>query len=75
MQHSIPFVPKGGGHSEWSTIGSQGFVIDLSLYSGVKVNKERQTATIWGSLLSKPLAVALADAGLFTGMMSRIGLF
>ena len=67
MQRSIPFVTRSGGHSEWSTIGSQGFIIDLSLYSGVEINEEARTATLRGSILAKPVAVALAEAGMFTG--------
>lgn len=67
MQESTPFVVRSGGHSEWSTIGSQGFVIDLSLYSGVAVHKEARAVTLKGSILAKPLAVALAEAGMFTG--------
>ncbi|KAJ7655416.1 hypothetical protein B0H17DRAFT_868521, partial [Mycena rosella] len=28
-QHNVAFVPKSGGHSLWSTIGTEGFVVDL----------------------------------------------
>lgn len=45
---SIPFVPKSGGHSEWSTTGPHGIIIDLSLYKSVSVNREAQTATLTG---------------------------
>ena len=69
MQESTPFVIRSGGHSEWSTIGSHGFVIDLSLYSSVEVLKEAHAVTLRGSILAKPLAVALAEAGMFTGTL------
>ena len=71
MQQSIPFVARSGGHSEWSTIDSRGFIIDLSLYSGVEANQEARTGTLRGSILAKPVAVALADAGLFTGTLGK----
>lgn len=64
-------MTRSGGHSEWSTIGSQGSVIDLSLYSGVEVHKEARAVTLKGSILAKPLAVALAEAGMFTGKTTR----
>lgn len=67
MHQSIPFVTRSGGHSEWSTIDDRGFIIDLSLYSGIEVSKEPKAVTIRGSVLSKPLAVALAESGMFTG--------
>lgn len=68
FKYSVPFVTKSGGHSEWSTIGSEGIIIDLSLYKGVEVDKSSNTATIKGSILSKDVAVALAEAGFFTGI-------
>ncbi|KAL8765004.1 MAG: hypothetical protein Q9209_007774 [Squamulea sp. 1 TL-2023] len=61
-------LPDYGGHSEWSTIDDRGFIIDLSLYSSIKVNKDAKAVTIRGSVLSKPLAVALADSGMFTAL-------
>lgn len=64
----MPFVTKSGGHSNWSTIGSEGFVIDLSEYSGVEIDSKEACAKIQGSILSKALAVKLADAGYFAGM-------
>lgn len=67
VRSSIPFVPRSGGHSEWSTIGDDGVAIDLSKYSGIKVNVDAREATLRGSILSKQVAVALADAKLFTG--------
>lgn len=63
----MPFVIKSGGHSEWSTIDGSGVIIDLSKYAGVEVDSQTQTATLRGSILSKEVAVALADVGLFAG--------
>ncbi|RAL03299.1 FAD-binding oxidoreductase [Aspergillus ibericus CBS 121593] len=64
---SIPFVAKSGGHSPWSTIGAEGFIIDLTLYSDVRVNPDG-TATIVGGILAKQVSVCLAEAGLFTAL-------
>lgn len=69
---SVPFVPRSGGHSEWSTIGEDGIIIDLSKYKGIEVDAPNRKATLKGSILSKQVAVALADAGFFTG---KIGTF
>lgn len=64
---SVPFVIKSGGHSEWSTIDDRGVIIDLSKFSEIEVDSETQTAILKGSILSKQVADALADVGLFTG--------
>ena len=58
---------KSGGHSEYSTIGSNGIIIDLSLYKGIEVDRTSGTATLKGSILTKDVATALAEAGYFTG--------
>ncbi|KAI1269242.1 FAD-binding domain-containing protein [Xylariaceae sp. FL1019] len=34
-QNSVPFLAKSGGQSEWSTIGEDGIVINLSKYSTI----------------------------------------
>lgn len=68
LKLSIPLVPKSGGHSPWSTIGTEGIIIDLSLYSDVRVDAGARTATVIGSVLAKEVSVRLAEAGLFTGM-------
>ncbi|TVY32060.1 FAD-linked oxidoreductase [Lachnellula subtilissima] len=65
---SVPFVMKSGGHSEYSTIGSNGIIIDLSLYKGIEVDKNSGTATLKGSILTKDVAIALAEAGCFTAL-------
>ena len=36
IKSSIPFVAKSGGCSEWSTIGDNGFFVDLTHYSAIK---------------------------------------
>lgn len=64
---SIPFVTKGAGHSEWSTIGTNGFIIDLTHYSAIKVDAKARTAIIKGGITQKDVAVRLAEEGLFTG--------
>ncbi|KAI0834012.1 FAD-binding domain-containing protein [Hypoxylon sp. FL0890] len=38
IQTSVPFVAKAGGHSSWSTIGSSGFILDLSQIKSVEVD-------------------------------------
>jgi FAD binding domain len=67
LRSSVPFVTRSGGHSEWSTIDGSGIIIDLSKYSGIEVDREGRKATLKGSILSKSVAVALAEARLFTG--------
>ncbi|KAI1124901.1 hypothetical protein F5Y10DRAFT_248289 [Nemania abortiva] len=65
---SVPFVTKSGGHSQWSTIGKHGIIIDLGKYSAVTVNDGAKTATLEGSILSKDVAIALAAEGFFTAL-------
>lgn len=67
VKSSIPFVAKSGGCSEWSTIGGNGLVIDLTHYSAVEVDAKARTATIRGGVTQKEVAVRLAEEGLFTG--------
>lgn len=67
VKSSVPFVTRSGGHSEWSTIDGRGIIIDLSKYSGIEVDAKNRKVILKGSILSKPVAVALAKAGLFTG--------
>lgn len=68
VKASIPFVTRGGGHSEWSTIGEEGVITDLSGYCRIVVDEEARTATVEGGVLSKEVAVRLAEVGLCTGM-------
>jgi FAD binding domain len=70
LKSSTPFVARSGGHSEWSTIGKNGVIIDLGRYKSVEIDEVNQTAILKGSILSKEVAVALADAGMFTGKLS-----
>ncbi|KAK8069828.1 FAD binding domain-containing protein [Apiospora phragmitis] len=65
---SVPFFPRSGGHSEWSTIGEDGIIIDLSKCHGIDIDAAGRKATLRGSILSKQVAVALADAGFFTAL-------
>lgn len=68
-KHQIPFVPVCGGHSLWSTIGSDGFILDLTSYKSVQVNAAEHQATITGGTLMKELATALASEGECAGMI------
>ena len=63
-EHGIPFVPKSGGHSQWSTIGSEGIIVDLSYYKNVVVNKSAQTVKIQGGVVNKDVIEALYAEGL-----------
>lgn len=67
VKSSIPFVTKSGGGSEWSTIGDNGVIIDLTHYSAVEVDWKTRTAAIRGGVSQKEVAVRLAEEGLFTG--------
>lgn len=62
-RYQIPFVPVCGGHSLWSTIGSEGFILDLTTYKSIQVNAAEHQATIRGGILMKELATALAIKG------------
>ncbi|KAI0172810.1 hypothetical protein GGR52DRAFT_572627 [Hypoxylon sp. FL1284] len=56
---SVPFVPASGGHSQWSSIGQDGIIIDLSRYKGVTVDAANNLATVRGGTRMKELQVAL----------------
>lgn len=70
VKASIPFVPKSGGHSQWSTIGQDGIIIDLSHYKDIYYNKEKEDnlVTVKGGTLMKELQTALHGRRQFTGM-------
>ncbi|EAT82263.1 hypothetical protein HBI56_238390 [Parastagonospora nodorum] len=68
VESAVPFVTKSGGHSEWSTIDQSGIIIDLSKYSGIDIDAVGCKATLRGSIVSKQVAVALAEQGLFTAL-------
>ena len=68
IKASIPFVPASGGHSPWSTIGKDGFILDLSLYKHAVVDSSRNTVTVKGGLLMKELQIALSKERQFTSI-------
>jgi FAD/FMN-containing dehydrogenase len=72
IEHGIPFVPKSGGHSKWSTIGSEGIIIDLSNYKNVIVNKSAQTVQIQGGVVNREVIEALYAEGLCTCQYSPL---
>jgi FAD/FMN-containing dehydrogenase len=63
VENAIPFVPKAGGHSLWSTIGGEGFILDLSLYTGTQVDTVKQTVTMKGGTLAQEVYDTVYDAG------------
>ncbi|KAF3008217.1 hypothetical protein E8E14_009289 [Neopestalotiopsis sp. 37M] len=67
---SIPFVPASGGHSPFSTVGKEGVIIDLSQFSGVKVDETNDLATVRGGTLMKELQTALHTHGRFAAVGS-----
>ena len=71
MKASIPFVAASGGHSPWSTINENGFILDLGLYKDVVVEPSKNSATVKGGVLTKELQVALNKKGQFTGIPSQ----
>lgn len=68
VENSVPFVTKSGGHSNWSTIGENGIVIDLSNYSEISIDTKGPVAKLKGSILSKAVASYLAQAGYFAAL-------
>lgn len=59
----VPFVAKSAGNSEYSTIGPQGIVIDISPFSDVIVDEPHGTAILKGGITSKQVIVKLAEHG------------
>ncbi|KAK8007639.1 hypothetical protein PG989_001629 [Apiospora arundinis] len=68
VRSSVPFVTRSGGHSEWSSIGEDGIVINLKKFAGIEVDTAARKARLRGSVLSKEVAVALAASGSFTAL-------
>lgn len=64
VKYGVPFVPKSGGHSAWSTIGSDGIIVDLSNYNKVIVDKSLKTVRVQAGVLNKELIGALYEEGL-----------
>ncbi len=65
INNRIPFVPKAGGHSIWSTIGKEGWIIDLSLCSGVSLDKETGLATLQAGVTTRQFNNVISDAGYY----------
>ena len=72
VKSSVPFVTRGAGHSEWSTIDKSGIIIDLKKYSNIRIHATEHKAVIRGGVEAKQLAVALAEHRLFTGMTCQV---
>lgn len=68
---SIPFVPASGGHSLWSTINEDGFILDLSLYKDIVAEPSKNIVTVKGGVLMKDFQVALNKVGQFTSKLSQ----
>ncbi|KAG7095736.1 hypothetical protein E1B28_006446 [Marasmius oreades] len=64
VQSKVPFVPKSGGHSSWSTIGQSGIIIDLSRFRGVVVDKDAKSVTVTGGTVIKEVNDAAFEQGL-----------
>lgn len=65
----MPFVPKAGGHSSWSTIGPDGFILDLSLLRQVDVDAEKGTATASAGALIGDVMEAAWQKGFVAGKL------
>lgn len=61
--NQIPLVSRGGGNSPWSTIGPQGWILDLSLLSNITLSPSTQTATLGPGVLSKSINEAVSNIG------------
>ncbi|KAJ7482374.1 hypothetical protein B0H11DRAFT_2173301 [Mycena galericulata] len=64
VELDIPFVPKSGGHSLWSTVGPEGFIIDLSLLKDICVDTENKTVTVGSGVLIKEVNETAFEHGL-----------
>ncbi|KIJ46029.1 hypothetical protein M422DRAFT_59649 [Sphaerobolus stellatus SS14] len=64
VEMGIPFVPKSGGHSLWSTIGSEGFILDLSQLQELTIDKNTNTVTLQSDVLVKQANDAAWSEGL-----------
>ncbi|KAJ7648379.1 hypothetical protein DFH06DRAFT_575473 [Mycena polygramma] len=52
-ERQVPFVPKSGGHSLWSTIGADGFILDLTQLTNISVDKPTGRITLQSGVLTK----------------------
>ncbi|KAB5560303.1 hypothetical protein GE09DRAFT_86962 [Coniochaeta sp. 2T2.1] len=75
IENSVPFVPKAGGHSAWSTIGADGFILDFSLMRSVEVDVDQELATASAGTLIGDIAKAVAEKGycVATGTVNSVG--
>lgn len=46
FKSKVPFVSKAGGHSLWSTIGDEGFILDLSRFRNINIGLEKRHVTL-----------------------------
>jgi hypothetical protein len=67
VELGIPFVPKSGGHSLWSTIGDEGFILDLSLLKRISIDTEEKMVTVESGVLIKEVNDAAFERGLCLG--------
>ncbi|KAJ7590272.1 hypothetical protein C8J56DRAFT_859692 [Mycena floridula] len=74
VELSIPFVPKSGGHSLWSTVDETGFILDLSAFKGVVVDKDAKTATFQGGATIGDVYAATVPHQLFVPLGNANGL-
>ncbi|KAL2065229.1 hypothetical protein VTL71DRAFT_2898 [Oculimacula yallundae] len=74
-KHSIALIASSGGHSNWSTIGPGGWILDLSLLTSISISPTQRTATILGGTLTKPILAAVSSAGylIHTANASGVG--
>ncbi|KAF6228248.1 hypothetical protein HO133_007978 [Letharia lupina] len=57
---STPFAEKV---LLWSTIGTDGFVLDFTIFKSIQVNSTEHQVAVAGGVLMKELSTVLADAG------------
>lgn len=53
MENNVPFVPCSGGHSLWSTIGKEGFILDLRQLNSISIDRESRQITLQSGILVK----------------------
>ncbi|KAH8886975.1 FAD-binding domain-containing protein [Thozetella sp. PMI_491] len=75
LASSVPFVAKAGGHSSWSTIGSDGFILDFSNFRGVTIDAEKSTATASAGTLIGDINRTVSENGFLvaTGTVNSVG--
>ncbi|KAJ6522064.1 hypothetical protein B0H19DRAFT_1348717 [Mycena capillaripes] len=63
-QYDVAFVPKSGGHSLWSTIGAESFIIDLTRLKKISVDKTTGLITVQSGVFTKEANDAAFEHGL-----------